>query len=59
MKPVKAPVPSWLSAVYPCSPTSVPVKKARNAMTPTVPPITDSAPLPRLTSASRRKISFL
>ena len=50
----KLDVPSWLSAAYPCRPTSVPVKKDRKAITPTVPPTTASAPRPKLTSASRR-----
>jgi hypothetical protein len=58
-KPVNALDPIWFSAAYPCSPTSVPVKNDRNAITPTVPPMTASAPEPKLTSASRRKISFL
>ena len=39
-------LPSWLRAWYPCSPTSVPVKKVRKQMTPTVPPATASAPEP-------------
>jgi hypothetical protein len=58
-KPVNAPDPSWSRAWYPCRPTSVPVKNARNAITPTVPPTTDSAPVPSVTSASSRVISFL
>jgi hypothetical protein len=56
---VKAEVPSWSSAAYPWRPTSVPVKKDRKAMTPTVPPMTASAPVPKVTSASSRKVSFL
>jgi hypothetical protein len=35
----------------------VPVKKVMNAITPTVPPMTASAPVPKLTSASSRRIS--
>ncbi|MDQ0763268.1 hypothetical protein QF027_005903 [Streptomyces canus] len=58
-KATKLDVPSWLSAAYPCRPTSVPVKNDRKAMTPTVPPTTASAPRPKLTSASSRRISFL
>src|SRR2546423_5348073 len=57
MKPVNALLPSWLSAWYPCRPTSVPVKKVRKQMTPTVPPTTASAPVPKLTSASSRMTS--
>ena len=52
-------MPSWLSAAYPCRPTSVPVKKHIAVMTPTVPPMTASAPEPRVTSARIRRISFL
>jgi hypothetical protein len=37
----------------------VPVKNAIAVITPTVPPITASAPDPRVTSASSRKTSFL
>ncbi|CAM5738286.1 hypothetical protein SAFG77S_02957 [Streptomyces afghaniensis] len=55
----KLEVPSWFRAAYPCSPTSVPVKNDRKAITPTVPPTTASAPRPKLTSASSRRISFL
>ena len=58
-KPEKAEVPSWLSAAYPWRPTSVPVKKHMAVMTPTVPPMTASAPEPRVTSARIRRISFL
>src|SRR3954465_6923499 len=58
-KPENAAVPSWLSAAYPCSPTSVPVKKHIAVMTPTVPPMTASAPEPSVTSARIRRISFL
>ena len=36
----------------------MPVKKARNVITPTVPPITASAPVPSVTSASSRRISL-
>src|SRR5256714_9570812 len=57
MKPVTALLPSWLSAWYPCRPTSVPVKKVRKQITPTVPPTTASAPVPKLTSASSRTTS--
>src|SRR5215813_14548156 len=57
MNPVKALLPSWLSAWYPCNPTSVPVKNVRKQMTPTVPPTTASAPVPKLTSASSRTTS--
>ena len=52
-------MPIWFSAAYPCSPTSVPVKKVIAVITPTVPPITASAPEPRVTSARIRRISFL
>ena len=58
-KPVNALDPSWFSAAYPCNPTSVPVKNERNAITPTVPPITASAPAPNATSPSRRNTSRL
>jgi hypothetical protein len=54
MKPVNAPLPIWWRAWYPCRPTSVPVKKVRKAMTPTVPPTTARPPVPKLTSPSRR-----
>jgi hypothetical protein len=37
----------------------VPVKNAIAVITPTVPPMTASAPLPSVTSASSRMISFL
>src|SRR5256714_5898129 len=57
MKPVTALLPSWLSAWYPCRPTSVPVKKVRKQITPTVPPTTANAPVPKLTSASSRTTS--
>ena len=53
------PMPSWSSAAYPCSPTSVPVKKQSTRMTPTVPPMTASEPLPKTTSPRIRRISFL
>jgi hypothetical protein len=58
-KPENAAVPIWLSAAYPCSPTSVPVKKHMAVITPTVPPMTARAPEPRVTSARIRRISFL
>ena len=54
-----AAVPIWLSAAKPCRPTSVPVKKHIATMTPTVPPMTASAPEPRVVSARIRRISFL
>ena len=57
-KPENAAVPIWLSAAYPWRPTSVPVKKHIAVITPTVPPITASAPEPRVTSARIRRISF-
>src|SRR3989440_7134878 len=57
MNPVNALEPIWLSAWYPWSPTSVPVKKVRKQITPTVPPTTASAPVPKLTSASSRTTS--
>ena len=59
MKPEYEATPSWSRAAYPCSPTSVPVKKHRNAMTPTVPPMIASDPLPKTTSDSSRIVSFL
>jgi hypothetical protein len=58
-KPVNADVPSWSSAAYPWRPTSVPVKNDRKAMTPTVPPMTASAPVPKVTSARSRNVSRL
>src|SRR5262245_49695395 len=57
MNPANALLPSWLSAWYPCNPTSVPVKNVRKQITPTVPPTTASAPVPKLTSASSRMTS--
>ena len=54
MKPVKAAVPIWFSAAYPCRPTTAPVNTVMPTITPMVPPITPSAPLPKLTSASSR-----
>jgi hypothetical protein len=36
----------------------VPVKNVRKQMTPTVPPMTASAPVPKLTSASSRRTSL-
>src|SRR4051794_27118975 len=58
-KPENAAVPSWFRAAYPWRPTSVPVKKHIAVMTPTVPPMTASAPEPSVTSARIRRISFL
>ncbi len=40
-------------------PTSVPAKKAMKAMTPTVPAMTESPPMPKATSARMFRISPL
>jgi len=57
MNAVNFATPIWLSEAYPWMPTSVPAKNARNAITPTVPAITDSPPAPNATSASVFQIS--
>ena len=51
MNAVNFATPIWLSEAYPWMPTSVPAKKARKAMTPAVPAISDSPPAPKATSA--------
>jgi hypothetical protein len=55
---VNADVPIWFSAAYPWSPTTVPVNRVMAIITPIVPPMTPSAPLPKVTSASSRRISL-
>jgi hypothetical protein len=57
MNAVNFATPIWLSEAYPWMPTSVPAKKAMNAITPTVPAMTDSPPTPKATSARIEAIS--
>ena len=58
MKPLNTSTPSCCRPWKPESPTTAPVEIVMKAMTPTVPPMIASAPLPRLTSASSRMISL-
>ncbi len=57
-KPVRTELPNWSRAAKPWRPTTTPVKPDIMTMTPMVPPMTARAPLPNVTSASRRSISL-
>ena len=59
MKPVSASTPRASRARKPCRPTSEPTNSDNDAITPTVPRMTISAPEPKETSASSRATSFL